>query len=148
MQKSGLDFNDIDPIFKVTEGQRRLKNALYILYLLKGSMDFNQTYTDISFGGAKKNLWDFGDLDPIFKVTGGQRLLKNVLSPLYLLNRSTDFNHTCIGTWKRFGQILVTLTLFSRSQEIKNCWKMPFFIISPEGINWLKSNIDMCLVWR
>ena len=31
-------------------------------------MDFNETCTEISFGGAK-DLCDFGDLDPIFKVT-------------------------------------------------------------------------------
>ena len=33
----------------------------------------------------KKNWIDFGDLVSIFKVTEGQRLLKNALSALYLL---------------------------------------------------------------
>ena len=30
----------------------------------------------------QKKLLDFGDLDPIFKVKGGQRMLKNALSAL------------------------------------------------------------------
>ena len=33
----------------------------------------------------EKNWLDFGDLDPIFKVTLGLRLLENGLSALYLL---------------------------------------------------------------
>ena len=53
MDKNWLDFGDLDPIFKVTEGQRMLKNALSALYLLKGWMDFNQICTDISLGNAK-----------------------------------------------------------------------------------------------
>ena len=34
----------------------------------------------------EKNLLDFGDLDPIFKVTGGLRLLENGLSAPFFLN--------------------------------------------------------------
>ena len=37
---------------------------------------FGQTYTNISLGGGKM-LIRFGYLDPIFKVTGGLRLLEN-----------------------------------------------------------------------
>ena len=33
----------------------------------------------------EKNWLDFGDLDPIFKVTGGLRLLENGLSAPYLM---------------------------------------------------------------
>ena len=51
-----------------------LKNALSTLYLLKGWMDFNQICTDI-FWEMGKELVRFGDLDLIFKVTGGQRML-------------------------------------------------------------------------
>ena len=40
----------------------------------------------------EKNLLDFGDLDPIFKVTLGLRLLENSLSALYLLQKWMDFN--------------------------------------------------------
>ena len=37
----------------------------------------------------------FGDLDPIFKVTGVLRLLENGLSASYLLKEWIDFNQTC-----------------------------------------------------
>ena len=57
-------------------------------------MDFDQTYTYISLGDLKKNCLDFGDLDSIFKVTGGQRLFNNVLSALYLLKWWMNCNQT------------------------------------------------------
>ena len=40
----------------------------------------------------EKNWLDFGDLDPIFKVTLELRLLENGLSALYLLKERIDFN--------------------------------------------------------
>ena len=40
----------------------------------------------------EKNWLDFGDLDSIFKVTLGLRLLENGLSALYLLKEWMDFN--------------------------------------------------------
>ena len=43
----------------------------------------------------EKNWLDFGDLDPIFKVTGGLRLLENGLSALYLMKEWMDFDQTC-----------------------------------------------------
>ena len=42
----------------------------------------------------KKNCSDFGDLDPIFKVTGGLRLLENGFSSHYLQNEWMDFDQT------------------------------------------------------
>ena len=60
--------------FKITGGQRTLKNVLSALYLLNGWLDFNGTCTDISLGDAKV-LVHFGDFDLIFKVTEGQRIL-------------------------------------------------------------------------
>ena len=48
-------------------------------------MDFNQTCTDILLRDAKEVIRFFGDLDPIFKVTGGQEILKNTLFALYLM---------------------------------------------------------------
>ena len=50
MQKNLLDFGDLDLIF--TGDQKMLIIALSALYLLKESMDFNQTCMDISLGGA------------------------------------------------------------------------------------------------
>ena len=44
----------------------------------------------------EEKCWlDFGDLDPIFKVTGGLRLMENGLSASYLLKERIDFNQTC-----------------------------------------------------
>ena len=40
----------------------------------------------------KKNCLYFGDLDPIFKVTQGLRLLKNGLSAPYLMKEWMDFD--------------------------------------------------------
>ena len=43
----------------------------------------------------EKNLLDFGDLDPIFKVTQGLRLLENGLSAPCLMKEWMDFDQTC-----------------------------------------------------
>ena len=43
----------------------------------------------------EKNLIGFGDLDLIFKVTQGLRLLKNGLSAPYLMKEWMDFDQTC-----------------------------------------------------
>ena len=40
----------------------------------------------------EKNWLDFDDLDPIFKVTGGLRLLENGLFAPYLQNEWVDFD--------------------------------------------------------
>ena len=37
---NSIDFVDLDPIFKATDGQRMLENAFYSSYLLKGSIDY------------------------------------------------------------------------------------------------------------
>ena len=52
----------------------------------------------------EKNWLDFGDLDPIFKVTVRLKLLENCLPAPYLVNEWTDFDQTyilIIETWKR-----------------------------------------------
>ena len=47
----------------------------------------DQTCTDIYFGDAKKKTNEIlVTLTPFFKVIGSQRMLKNALSLLYLLN--------------------------------------------------------------
>ena len=64
----------------------------------------------------EKNWFDFGDLDPIFKVTGGLRLLINGLSASYLLNEWMDFDQTC------------TAILLTQVQElIRFWWHWPHF---------------------
>ena len=61
-----------------------LKNALPALYLLKARWILTKP-AQICHGDIDMNSLDIGDLDPIFKVTGGQRTLKNALSAFYLL---------------------------------------------------------------
>ena len=60
----------------------------------------------------------FGDLDPIFKVAGGLRLLDNGLSARYLLNEWMDFDQTYAAILLRQRQELmrffVTLIPLSR----------------------------------
>ena len=91
MEKNWVHFGDLDPIFKVTQGLRLLKNGLSAPYLMKEWMDFEQLY----FCDMKKNWLDFGDLDSIFKVTGGLILLENGFSAPYLQNEWMDFDQTC-----------------------------------------------------
>ena len=53
----------------------------------------------------EKNWLKFGDLDPIFNVTQGLRLLKNGLSAPYLMKEWMDFgpnlHNYIVLTWKR-----------------------------------------------
>ena len=69
----------------------------------------------------ENNKFYFGDLDPIFKVAGGLRLLDNGLSARYLLNEWTDFDQTCTAILLRQRQDLirffVTLIPFSRLHQ-------------------------------
>ena len=51
-------------------------SCLHSISLLNGHVLAKLTYINISLGGEKM-LIRFGDLDPIFKVTGGLRLLAN-----------------------------------------------------------------------
>ena len=51
--------------------------------------------TQIYHWEGEKCWLDFGDFDPIFKVTGGLRLLENGLSASYLFKEWIDFNQTC-----------------------------------------------------
>ena len=53
---------------------------------------------------------NFGDLDPIFKVTGGLRLLENGFSAHYPENEWMDFDQTC------------TAILLRQEQELARFW--------------------------
>ena len=48
---------------------KMLENCLSAPYLPKEQMDFDHTCTSILLGHVKEMIRDFGDLDPIFKVT-------------------------------------------------------------------------------
>ena len=63
---------------------------------------------------------DFGDLDPIFKVTTGLRLAKIslfALSPEPVDGFGSGFKHNINGMVLRIDLMLVTLTQFSRSSQ-------------------------------
>ena len=60
----------------------------------------------------EKNWSDIGDLDLIFKVTGGQKMLKNALPSLHLLNGWMDFNETCTDKSLRDGKAMIYLCRF------------------------------------
>ena len=47
MEKNGLDYSDLDSIFKVTQGHRLLENGLPAARLMNEWMDFDQTCTTI-----------------------------------------------------------------------------------------------------
>ena len=70
-----------------------LENGLSAPYLLKEYMDFDQTFTDILLRQGQES--DFGDLDSIFKGSGGHNMLENGLSAPYLQNEWIDFDQTC-----------------------------------------------------
>ena len=77
---------------------------------------------DFSYPCTAKLLWQitfyFGDLDPIFMVTGGLRLLDNDLSARYLLNEWIDFDQICTAILliqrQELIRIFVTLIPFLR----------------------------------
>ena len=68
----------------------------------------------------ENNQFYFGDLDPIFKVAGGLRLLDSGLSARYLLNEWMEFDQTCTAVLLRQRQELIRffVTLISFSQGL------------------------------
>ena len=64
----------------------------------------------------EKNWLDFGDHDPIFKVTGGFRLLEIGLSLPYLMKEWMDFDQTC-----------TTILLWHEKELIRFWWPWPHF---------------------
>ena len=64
----------------------------------------------------EKNWLDFGDLDPILKVTQGLRLLENGSSAPYLMKECMDFDHTC-----------TTILLWHEKELIRFWWPWPHF---------------------
>ena len=55
----------------------------------------------------ENNWFYFDDLDPIFKIPGGLRLLDNGLSARYLLNEWMYFDQTCTAILLRQRQELI-----------------------------------------
>ena len=73
-----------------------ISSCLHTISLLNGQI--LAKLTQVYHREAEKCWLDFGDLDPIFKVTGWLRLLENGLSAHYLLKEWIDFNQTCTST--------------------------------------------------
>ena len=63
-------------------------------------MDFNETCASKLLEDGKNNWSDFGNLDLIFKVTGGQRMLKNALSSSSLCKGLIDWLRPNIGVYQ------------------------------------------------
>ena len=98
-------------------------------------MDFDQTCPTICCD-MKKNWLDFGDLDSIFKVTGGLRLLENGFSAPYLQNEWLDFDETSTAILLRQGQELIRfgwpLSHFQGYRETQIVGKCLFCTLSLE----------------
>ena len=75
------------------QGLDLFENGLYIPYLLNEWMDLTKL-VQLYCWDMEKNWLDFGDFDPIFKVTVRLKLLENCLSAPYLLNQWMDFDQT------------------------------------------------------
>ena len=93
----------------------------------------------------QKNWLDFGDLDPIFKVTWGLRLLENGSSAPYLLKEWMDFDQTCTSILHWHGKELIrfffTLTPFSRSHKGLDCWKMACLHLISWRNSWILTKL-------
>ena len=99
MEKNWLDFGDLDPIFKVTQGLRLLQMAC----LHPISWRNGWVLAKIAQLYKEKNWLDFGDLDPIFKVTRG---LSGLSAP-YVQNEWMDFDQTCSSILLWHGKELI-----------------------------------------
>ena len=102
----------------------------------------------------KKNWLDFGDLGPIFKVTGGLRLLENGFSAPCLQNEWMDFDQTCTVILLRQGQELIRFWWSwphfqgHRGAQIVGKWLV--CTLSPEWMEgfWLNLYIYIVVTWK
>ena len=101
--------------------------------------------------GMENNWFDFGDLDSIFKVTGGLILLDNGLSARYLLNEWMDFDQICRAILLRQRQELirffVTLIPFSRLHKGYDCRKWLVSTLSHWGMDEFWPNLHIGILW-
>ena len=116
----------LTPFSRSHKGLRLLANGLSAPYLMKEWLDFDQTCTSILLW-HEKNWLDFGDLDPIFKVTGGLRLLENDFSAPFLQNeRMLLTNLVQLYCWDRDKKWLDfgNLDPIFKDTGGSDCWKM------------------------
>ena len=124
MEKNWLDFDDLDPIFKVTLRLRLVDNGLSAPCLLKKWVDFDQT-CKLYFCDMHRNWLYFSDLHSIFKVRLGLRLLVNGLSALY--------RRTC-----------TSILLWHGKELVRFWWPWPHFQVTL-GLRLLE---NCCISWR
>ena len=155
-EKCWLDFDDLDPIFKVTQGLKIVGKGWIIacLHLISWRNQWILTIpAHLDCWDMLKNWLDFGD-DPIFKVTRWLRWLENGLSAPSLLNEWMDFYQTCTSILLRHGKEL-----------IRFWWPSPFFqgyrraqifgkwlvcTLPPEWMGgfWLNLYIYIVVTWK
>ena len=147
-EKCWLDFDDLDPIFKVTWGQVVRKGwKIACLYPISWRNKW------ILLGHVKE-LLDFGDLDPIFKVTWWLRWLENGLSASYLLNEWMDFYQTCTSILLRHGKELIRFwwpwSHFQGHRRAQIVGKWLVCTLSPEWMGgfWLNLYIFIVVTWK
>ena len=78
----------LTPFFKVTVGRRMLKK--YPVYTLSPEWMDLTTPAEINHLNMEKYWSDIGDLNLIFKVTGGKEIVDNALSSSYFLDGLID----------------------------------------------------------
>ena len=103
------------PILKVTGWLKLFENGfLHIFSRMNGWI--LTKLVQLYCWDRDKNWLDFGDLDHIFKVTGGLRLLEIGLSVPYLMKE-----------WVDFDQICTTILLWHEKELIRVWWPWPHF---------------------
>ena len=97
-----------------------------------------------------KKWLDFGDLDPIFKVTQGLRLLKNGLSAPYHEGMGGFFFQTCttILLWneKELIRFWWSWSHFQGHRRTQIVWKWLFCTLSPEWMDGFWPNLYSYIV--
>ena len=113
-KKNWLYFGDLDPVFKVTWGLRLLKNVFFWHPFSWRNGWILTKLAQLYCWNRDKNWLDFGDLDPIFKVTLGLRLWKiDHTHAKKKKKKIIDRTFSTIGLFKLVGDICFPLkTLF------------------------------------
>ena len=102
----------------------------------------------------EENLLDFGDLDPIFKVTQGLRLLENGMSAPYLMKEWMDFDQACttILLWheKELVRFWWPWSHFQGHRRVQIAGKWLVCTLSPDWMDgfWPNLYIYIVVTWK
>ena len=125
MDKNSVDLDDLDLFLKIIQCLRMLINGLSAL--LNEWMDFDQTYTDTSLGWRKvliRYWWPWPHFQGHKRALIVGKWLVCTLSLEGMNGFWPNLHSYIVGTWTKIDLILVTLTLFSRSHNVLECWEM------------------------